>query len=881
MLWSGAFFPRLRRKTREAALDQELRFHLEEQIRDNLAAGMTPDEARRAAALEFGGLAQIKEECRDVAPHAWLDALWQDVKFSARSLGKARGYTLTALATLAIGIGFSAAIYSYLDGILLRPDGFEDRDRLVWIYETGPGQKLISTLNYQDLAEQNTVFEYMAPHRWGWVTVTGAGLPVQANCESVGIHFTDIFQGKPLLGRNFQPGDDQKGRDHVVIITYYFWQSQFGGDPDIIGRSIMLDGEPYTIIGVGEKGPAELSPAKMLRPLIIPEQMKTRNARWLLAWGKLKPGVTMEQARVQVETISQRLNQDHPGDNKGWKIQFESAVADRTPANVKQSLYLLMGSVGLVMLIACANLANLTLARGAVREREIAVRAALGAGRGRLVRQFLTESLLLSAGGGVLGVGVAYASLAWLNQLVPKNYIPINKYVEMDGRVLLFVLGLAGLTALAFGLYPALKGSRPDLRHSLNQGGLASSGSRSHQRFRRALVILEIALAIVLLFGGGLLLRSFAKLKEVQTGLNTTHVITAGLPSGNLRFENEDQLRGYLRKIPERVSALPGVREAALTTCLPLRGINIGLPFRAVGSKQDKQPPDSFTYFKAVSPSYFRLLELRLLRGRFLDARDTKGAAPAAVINETMAKRLFGDHDPLGQSVVLPRVAPLANAAPGEEIAWEVVGVVADERIGGLRQDFPFPGLYATLDQAPMPLLFLLVRTTGDPALVQRALPQALTEVDAGQAVADLLSLDSIKATMIGKERLDSTVLGIFAGVSLLLSALGLYGVISYSVAQRTREIGIRGALGATSGSILWLTFRSGLLMTGVGLLLGIAGAIGAGRILATMLFQVDQFDLRTLAAIVAVQVVVALLACFLPARRALKVSPLVALRCE
>ena len=525
MLWSGAFFPRLRRKTREASLDRELRFHLEEQIRDNLAAGMSPEEARRTAALEFGGLDQIKEECRDVAPWAWLDVLWQDVKFAGRSLGKSRGFTLTALATLAIGIGFSAAIYSYLDGILFRPVGFEDRDRLVWIYEEGPGQKLISTLNYRDLAEQNTVFENMAPHRWGWVTVTGAGLPVQANCESVGIQFTEIFKGTPLLGRAFQIGDDQRGRDHVVIISYYFWQSQFGGDPDIIGRSIMLDGEPYTIIGVTEKGPAELSPAKMLRPLIIPEQMQTRNVRWLLAWGRLKPGVTMEQARVQVETISQRLRQDHPGDNKDWKIQIEPAVADRTPASVKQSLYLLMGSVGLLMLIACANLANLTLARGAVREREIAVRAALGAGRGRLIRQFLTESLLLSAGGGVLGIGVGYASLAWLNRLVPKEYIPINRWVEMDHRVLVFVLVLAALTALAFGLYPALKGSRPDLRHSLNQGGLNSSSSRSHQRFRRALVVLEIALAIILLFGGGILLRSFAKLKRVDIGLNPTDVL--------------------------------------------------------------------------------------------------------------------------------------------------------------------------------------------------------------------------------------------------------------------------------------------------------------------------------------------------------------------
>jgi putative ABC transport system permease protein len=882
MNWPGAFFPRLDRRKQEDLLDKELRFHLEEQIRENIAAGMSPERARREALLEFGGIDQIKEECRDVSPTAWLDALVQDVKFSFRSLGKSRGFTLTALATIAIGIGFNAAIYSYLDGILLRPVGLEDADRLVWIYESGPGnQRLISTLNYLDLAEQNTVFEYTAPHRWGTVTVTGAGLPTQTYCESVGIHFTDIFTGKPLLGRFFQKGDDQKGRDHVVIITYYFWQSQFSGDPNIIGRPIMLDGEPYTVIGVNEKGPAELGPAKMMRPLVFPEQMKTRDARWLLAWGRLKPGVSMEQALAQVETIGQRLRQDHPSANNGWKLGMESAVADRVPANVKQSLYLLMASVGTVMLIACANLANLTLARGAARSREVAVRAALGAGRGRLVRQFLTESLILSAGGGILGLGVAYASLAGLNRLVPSYYIPINQYVQMDERVLLFILVLAIVTGLLFGLYPALKGSRPDLRHALSQGGLGSSSGRGHQRFRQALVVLEVALAIILLFGGGLLLRSFAKLKQVDIGFNTTNVITGNLPINNQRFATEDVLRDYLRKLAARLNSLPGARDAALTSGIPLRGITMGLPYRITGATQEHPSPNQFCSFKTVSPSYFRLLDMRLLRGRLLAERDVKGAAPAAVINETMAKRVFGTADPIGQSVILPRVATIDPRPPKEEIAWEVVGVVANERLGGLRQDFILPMVYVTTDQCPLLNQSLLVRTLTDPALIQRAIPPALTEVNPDQAVADIQTLDQIKAALIGKERLDSTLLGIFASAALLLSALGLYGVISYSVAQRTREIGIRSALGATSSDILWLTFRGGLILTGVGLGIGLAGSVGVGRILASMLFEVEQFDALTLGAIVAVQVVVALLACFVPARRALKVNPVVALRSE
>ncbi len=882
MHWPGAFFQRTERRNREDSLDRELRFHLEEQVRENIAAGMSPEQARREAMLEFGGLDQIKEECRDVAPWAWLDALWQDVKFSCRSLGKSRGYTLTALATIAIGIGFSAAIYSYLDGILLRPGGYPDGDRGVWIYETGPTpERLVSTLNFLDLAEQNTVFEYTAGHRWGTVTLTGAGLPAQVYCERVGIHFYDIYKASPALGRLFRPGDDVKGGEHVVVINHAFWESQFASDPNIVGRPVTLDGEMYTIIGVLKKGITDLTPAKMWRPLVFSEEEKNRDYRWLLVWGKLKPGVTPEEARIQVETIGQRLAQDYPEAHKGWKLHMEMWGKDYVPANVKQSLYLLMASVGMVMLIACANLANLTLARSAVREREIAVRAALGAGRGRLVRQFLTESLLLSGGGGALGIGVAYASLAGLNRLVPSYYIPINKYVEMDHRVLCFILVLAAVTGLAFGLYPALKGSRPDLRHSLSQGGLNSSGSRRHQRFRGALVILEVALAIVLLFGSGLLIRSFAKLKQVDTGFDSTDVITAGLPIDRRRFTSESELNIYLHKITDRMAALPGVRDAALTSALPMQGWGIAFQFKVGDRTENGQTSYPVCYFKTVSPAYFRLLGLRLLRGRLLNEHDIAGAASVAVINETMARRHFANTDPIGQAIPLPRLKLRPSGGPPPAARWEIVGVVADELLEELGSDRSCPGVYVTSDQSPQPMQYLLVRTALDPTFIQRSIPTAMLDVNANQPVQDLKLLDQIKSESIGKQRLDSTLLGIFAGVALLLSALGLYGVISYSVAQRTREIGIRSALGATARDVLWLTFRSGLILTGTGLVIGLLGAIVTGQLLASMLFQVEPFDSLTLGAIVAVQVAVALLACFLPARRALKVSPLVALRCE
>lgn len=878
MPWLQSLF---RRREREEALDRELRFHLEEQIRDNFAAGMNPEQARREALLEFGGIERVKDECREVSRAGWLDALRQDVKLGLRSLGRSPGFTVTALATIALGIGFNAAIYSYLDGILFRSDNFPDADRLVSIYESGRSpQHLVSTLNFLDLAEQSTAFEFTSAQRWGWVTLTGSGLPTQVYCESVGVHYQDIFSVPYELGRKFTDGDDQKGRDHVVVINHTFWQTQFGGDPHIVGRPILLDGEPYTVIGVSGKGLADLSPAKMCRPLVFTERTRNREQRWLLAWGKLKPGVTMEQARAQIETIGLRLKHDYPAANGAWKLQMEPAVADRVPEYVKQSLYLLMAAVGLVMLIACANLANLTLARGAVRAREVAVRAALGASRSRLVRQFLTESLLLSAGGGTLGIGVAYASLAGLNRLVPSYYIPINKYVELDGRVLLFILGLAILTGLAFGIYPALKGSHPDLRHALSQGGLAATGGRSQQRFRQVLVVLEVALAVVLLFGGGLLIRTFAKLKQVETGVETNNVVTAMLPIDQRRFATQAALKEYLRRIADRLAALPGIRDAALTSGLPLRGMSMGLPYRIAGTKQDTYERGVFCNFKTVSSSYFRLIGLRLLRGRLLNDHDVEGSAPAIVINETMARRVFGDHDPIGQVVILPRLDPFSSG-PRIDAPWEIVGVVSNELVGGLRANFQIPCVYVTTDQDPISYQALLVRAVIDPVAVQRSIPAAVAEVSPDQAVSDLRTLDDIKTSMIGKERLDSTVLGIFAAASLFLSALGLYGVISYSVAQRTREIGIRGALGATSGDILWMIFRGGFALIALGLAVGIIGAFGTGRLLASMLFQVDPFDSLTLGLIVVVQAGIAFLASFFPARKAVKVSPLVALRCE
>jgi putative ABC transport system permease protein len=706
--------------------------------------------------------------------------------------------------------------------------------------------------------------------------------PVQLRGQKVSAHFFDIFGVKAALGRTFVDGEDQAGQDHVAVISDPLWKSQFGADPAVIGRTILLDGEPHTVVGVLPKGSAfDRGYFQIWRPLAFPRANMTRDFHWLGAFGRLKPGVSLGQARTQMGSVAISIAHDFPDSNKGWGVVLAPLTESYVSGELTQSLYVLMAAVGMVLLIGCANLANLTLARSVTREREVAIRAALGAGRWRLVRQFLTESLLLSLGGGVLGMAIAYCGIAALKAVVPPYTLPMEANVGMDAGVLLFTLALSVVTGVVFGLVPALKASRPDLANSMKEGGQGASPGHSRHRLRNTLVIAEVALASALLSGAGLLIRSFFQMQRVDTGFDATNVITADLPISNERFPAPEQFSAYLRQIMERVSALPGVRDVALTSALPMQGWGYGMPFQIVGSKvvDVANRPDCFV--KMVSPSYFRTIGMKLKKGRFLGDHDVKGAPPVAVMNQSMAKKFFADKDPLGMQISIQEIV-YAKTQLGPYIPWEVVGIVADEKIGGLSgKNEDNPGIYVTEEQCPQTGQALVVRGSTDPSALQRSITNAVHEVDRNQVLENVKTLERIKTESMGGERLRSSLLAIFAATALLLAAIGLYGVIAYSVGQRTREIGIRTALGATSRDIQGLVLRNGMALTGIGLVIGVAAALALSQFLSSMLFNVEKYDPVTMGAVAGILVLMALLACYLPARRATRVSPITALRYE
>jgi putative ABC transport system permease protein len=636
------------------------------------------------------------------------------------------------------------------------------------------------------------------------------------------------------------------------------------------------------VIGVlPARTPFERGWARMWRPLVFKPENMTRNFHWFGAMARLKPGVSLEQARAQMDTIGKRIAADYPDSNKGWGVGVDRLADININGNLRQSLFVLLAAVGMVLLIACANLANLSLMRVVGREREIAIRVALGARRWTLARQFLTESMLLSLVGGALGLALGQAMVVGLKVALPVYALPSEADVRLDGWVLLFSFLLALLTGLIVGCLPAMQAARPNLTHSLKQGGSGASPGGSRSRLRGGLVVAEVALAFMLLTGAGLLIRSLDKLGAVDPGFVSTNVLTFGLPVSGTRFPEAATLNSYLRQIDSRLRALPGVTDVAVTSALPMQGWGYGMPFQLADKEKVDRANRQSCYFKMVSPSYFRALGMRLVQGRPLATTDVHGAPPAAVINDAMARKHFPGVDPIGHRILIQEIVPNKTQL-GEEIPWEVVGVVADEKVGPLdAKAEDNPGMYVTIEQSPVYYVAILVRGAGDTALLREPIRKAIHELDRDQVLPDMKTLDVIKAESLGDNRFRALLLGTFAGVSLVLSAIGIYGVISYSVTQRTREIGIRAALGATRGNVLGLILRHGLGLAALGLLLGVAGALALSQVLASLLFGVTGRDPLTLALVAAALAAVATLACILPARRATKVDPLVALRYE
>ena len=805
------------------------------------------------------------------------------MRYAIRTLRRSPGFTIIALVTLALGIGANTAIFSFVNGVLLKPLPYRDPHGIVLVWEKPPGghRNGISTLNFLDWKNQNTVFEHMAAMNFGGsVTLTGSGQPEELPGVRVSASYFDIFGVQAVLGRTFAPDEDQLGKSQVVILSHRLWENRFGADPSIVGRTLTLSGKSCMVIGVmPPHGPFDRSWAQLWMPLAFEPRDMTRDYHWMMSFARLKPGVTLEKAQAAMNAIGARIAEAYPESNKGWGVTVERLEDQIVGRQLRRSLFVLLAAVGAILLIGCANLANLTLARGAAREREIAVRASLGAGSWRLIGQLLTENLLVAGTGGALGLALGYAMIRGLIRLAPPFSLPSEADVSIDLSILLFTLAVSILTALLFGLAPAIHASRVDPASSMKEGGRSATGGAGHARLRSALIVSEVALAFVLLAGAGLLVGSFFRMLQADTGFNSTNVMTARLPVARDRFAHPEQLLQYVRLLDEQLRAAPGVRDVAFSNVLPMQGWGDGMPFLIAGRPFIDRANRRACFYKRVTSSYFRTLDIHLLRGRTFTGDDTRGGAPVTVINQEMARRYFKGEDPIGKRILIQEIL-YGQPGLGPEIPWEVVGIVGDEQTGSL-VDNKSPGVYVTFDQSPTNDVNMVLRGAIDPQTLTSAISAAVHGVNKDQAIADLQTLKQITSGTVSSDRMQTMLLAIFAGLALLLAAIGIYGVIGYSVTQRTHELGIRAALGASRGSLLSMVIRRGMRLTLMGLAIGAAGALALTRLLSSLLFGISPRDPVTLIAVAAVLSGVALLACYIPARRAAGVDPMVALRYE
>jgi putative ABC transport system permease protein len=874
---SWFFRNRLHKEQVERDIEDEIRSYIELLTDEKIRGGMDPHAARRDALLAVGGMEQIKEEIRGVRVASFTDTLLQDLRYGIRNLTGQPGFSAVAILTLAISIGANTAIFSFVDGVLLKPVPYRDPEGLVMLWEKPPGydRNGISTLNFLDWKAQNTVFSHIAAFSGSQFTLSGAE-PQLLSGNVVSSSYFEMMGTQAILGRTFAPDEDQPGKEQVVVLSNRVWQNRFGADPGIVGRVLTLNNKPYTVIGVLPAGVYDRNFGEIWAPLAFTPERMTRNFHWFRAFARLKPGVSVEQARAEMDAIGARIAEAYPDIKKGWGVTVDRFLDRVVGEQLRQSLYVLLAAVGAVLLIGCANLANLMLARNANRAREVAVRSALGAGKLRLIRQLMTESVLLSSIGAVAGIALGYGLMRAMKFAMPPSMLPSEANVQMDWRVLLFTAAIAVFTGMLFGIAPALQATRGDTTGVLKDGGRGSTSGVGRHRLRGALIVAEVALAFVLLTGAGLLLRSFTRLLSVDAGFETINTIAMGLPRAHVDNTDGARAHAYFQSILEQIQAVPGVRDVATTTALPLRGWGMGMPFRIEGKESGDAAARQACFFKVVSPSYFRTIGMRLKGGRLLADQDVAGAAPVAVINETLAKRFFANEEPLGQHILIEQIIT-GKPQLGPEIPWEVVGVVADEKVAGLDNDSP--GVYVTDAQSPVGFASLVVRAAGDPNLLIKAIRAAVWSIDKNQALSDITTLEQIRSESLGSNRLRTGLLGVFAAIALTLAAVGVYGVMSYSVAQRTHEMGIRAALGASSRDLIRLVVGNGMLIALAGLVLGSLGAFGLTRFLASLLFNTDPNDIPTMLVVASLLGGVALLACCIPALRATRVSPIVALR--
>lgn len=797
-----------------------------------------------------------------------------DLRYAFRQLIKSPGFAAVTILTLALGIGACTAIFSVVNTVLLRPLEYPDPARLVVIRETQlPDfpEFSVSPPNYLDWEKQTKSYENLAAYAGSRINLTGDGEPQQLVGVKATAHYFDVYGVKPALGRTFLPEEDAPGKNHVVVLSYPFWQRVFGGASDVLGRPIQLNGEPYTVVGVAPPGFGLASKVDAWMPMAFKPDETANDARgghYLNVVGRLRPGVTVAQAEAELKVLAAQLATQYPDSNKGWGI-FMMPLQDYSVRDVRAVLYTLLGAVGCVLLIACANIANLLLARATARHREISIRAALGASRARLVRQLLTESVLLAVCGGLAGVLLARWGLDALLALAPAN-LPRMTDIHLNSGVLVFSLALSVLTGLVFGIAPAWLAARADVNEALKQGSRGSTEGGARGRLRSALVVIEVTLALMLLGGAGLLARSFIQLAHVDPGFVPENATVLRLSLPQKKYALPEQQNAFAGALLERVKNLPGVQAAGLTHSMPLVSDYV-LGFNIEGRPAIAPSDLPSTNYYAVTPEYFRAMGIRLVRGRVFSAQDDAKAPRVAIINETMARQHFPNEDPIGKRI---------NITNGPDAWREIIGIVGDIKQYGVDKATSNQA-YEPFAQVPFSSLNVVIRTSGQPAALLGAIRPTVYAVDKDQPIGTIRPLEEIVADSIARQRFAMTLLTVFSLVALVIAAVGIYGVMAYSVVQRTGEFGIRMALGAQQRDVLRLVLAQGGKLVGLGLLIGLAATLAASRAMGSMLFNTSAQDPLTLGGITLLLGAVALVACLLPASRATKVNPIEALRAE
>jgi putative ABC transport system permease protein len=808
-----------------------------------------------------------------------MNAIGQDLRFGVRLLAKAPGFAAVALATLALGIGAATSIFSVVDAVVFKPLPFRDPDRVLVLWEKNPSLNRfrlnVAVLNFRDWKQQAHTVEGMAGVFDTRVNLTGGPSgridPEELKVERTWGPLFPMLGVQPILGRAFRPEEDQPGHANVAILSHSLWTRKFAADATIAGKTIRLRDQIYTVVGVLPPGFRVLDPAVDLYvPLgISANDPRFARARMLMVVARLKSGFTLDSARTEMDRIGAGLEQSNPALNHGWRPNVFPIQDELLFGNVRRAMLVLLAAVGLLLLMACANVANLSLARGSGRRKEIAIRAALGAGRARLVTQFLSESVLLALLGGALGLALARGSVALVARLGPAS-IPRLTEATVDGRLFLFALAVSALTGILFGAAPAVQGSRANMNAALTEGGRGGTAGRAARGLRSALAVTEIALALVVLIGSGLLMRSFERVRHVAPGFQPSGVLTMRLPLGGGKNNAIGRRVEFVQQVNDRIAALPGVRSAGAVSALPLTGTGTGSMFWIEG--RPTPPPERRPLAQAMgaTPGYFRTMGIPLIAGRFFNDADTATSQPVAVIDETLAKRFWPQGGAIGGRLITDANDRL------EEIVG-VVGRVKPDRLDG----DDWPTIYMPHSQKHDQTMILAVRVAGDPLSAAPAVVRTVHELDAEQPVAEVRPMDQVVDSRMAGERFNAVALGIFAAIAFLLAALGIYGVISYDVAARTNEIGIRMALGAQSDDLIKLVLGHGARLAVCGIGIGLAAAFGLTRLMDSMLFGVSPRDFYTFTAISALLGAVALAASYLPSRRAMRLDPVTALRHE